>query len=191
MFIIAGCLVICLLAVLSLSKNARAELEAALQKRPGASKRQRQLSSPQTVFKTKHVKLIAAAVMLTYLVSTLVDYQFKVIIGESISEMNARTQYFGAFFLYTGILGATIQFTVTARLLERFGVLPALLLLPIAMGIGSIGLLMAPAVLSGLWAVSVSKGSETVLRYTVTDSTMQLLYLPLPPDSGRRGQNIY
>ena len=129
LFIIAGCLIICLLAVLSLGKNARAELEAALQKRPGTSKRQRKLGSPQTVFKTKHVRLIAAAVMLTYLVSTLVDYQFKVIIGESISEMNARTQYFGAFFLYTGILGATIQFTVTARLLERFGVLPALLLL--------------------------------------------------------------
>ena len=190
LFIIAGCLVICLLAVFSLGKNAQAELEAALQKRPGKSKRQRQSSQSNTVFKTKHVRLIAAAIMLTYLVSTLVDYQFKVIIGESISEMNARTQYFGAFFLYTGILGATIQFTVTARLLERFGVLPALLLLPIAMGIGSIGLLLAPALLSGLWAVSISKGSETVLRYTVTDSTMQLLYLPLPPDSRGRAKTF-
>ena len=58
------------------------------------------------------------------------------------------------------------------------------------MGVGSIGLLMAPAVLSGLWAVSVSKGSETVLRYTITDSTMQLLYLPLPPDSRGRAKTF-
>ena len=190
LFIISGCLVICLIAVLNLGKNARAELEASQQKRPGTSKRARQLASPQAIFKTKHVRLIASAVMLTYLVSTLVDYQFKVIIGESISEMNARTQYFGAFFLYTGILGASIQFTVTARLLERFGVLPALILLPIAMGMGSIGLLLAPALISGLWAVSISKGSETVLRYTVTDSTMQLLYLPLPPDSRGRAKAV-
>ena len=190
LFIIVGCLVFCFIAVLNLGKNARAELEAAHQKRPGNTKRQRQLHSPQAVFKTKHVRLIAAAVMLTYIVSTLVDYQFKVIIGESISEMNARTQFFGAFFLYTGILGASIQFVVTARLLERFGVLPALLLLPIAMGAGSIGLLLAPLLVPGLLAVSVSKGSETVLRYTVTDSTMQLLYLPLPPDSRGRAKAI-
>ena len=74
-----------------------------------------------------------------------------------------------------------IQFGLTSRVVERFGILVALTLLPTLMLSGSIALLTTAVTgLSTLLAISVSKGAETILRYTVTDSTMQLMYLPLP-----------
>ncbi|MEO1171116.1 MAG: HEAT repeat domain-containing protein, partial [Myxococcota bacterium] len=77
----------------------------------------------------------------------------------------------------TGIIGGFIQFFITARILERFGLLIALILLPLMMFGGSVGLIALPVALS---AVTFTKGSENCLRYTINDSTLQLLYLPLP-----------
>ena len=74
-----------------------------------------------------------------------------------------------------------IQFGLTSRWLSCFGILVALTLLPTLMLSGSIALLTTAVTgMSTLLAISVSKGAETILRYTVTDSTMQLMYLPLP-----------
>lgn len=178
LFAIAGCLVVALLMVQRLSKEAATELNLAWQRAPGSPNRSAAASAGR-VFATRHVQLIAAVVMLTYLVSTVVDYQFQVIIGDSIPGKDARSAYLGAFFGVTGILGGIIQLFFTARILERFGVLVALALLPLGMLMGSGGLLLVP-VFSGLSMVSMTKGAENVLRYTINDSTLQLLYLPLP-----------
>lgn len=177
LFGICGCVAVCLAMVVQLSKTARAELTAAHERRPKAAAAQggppHQASG---VFATRHVQLIAAVIVLTYWVSTLVDYQFQVIVGDSIAGKDARSEYFGTFFGLTGILAAGIQFFFTSKILERGGVLVALMLLPLTMLGGSIGLVAMP----GLGLAAFTKGSENVLRYTINDSTLQLLYLPVP-----------
>jgi len=191
LYVIVACLCVSLFAVWSLGKDCRGELTAAHRRRPNkrivdATKVLKPSAVPssanQRVFGTKHVRLIGGVVVLTYLVSTFVDYQWQVIIGDTIAEKGARGAYFGTFFLLTGIIGGAIQFFATSRLLERFGVLPTLLLLPCFMLTGSLSVIIAPmlGVFSGLWAASITKGSENVLRYTVNDSTLQLMYLPVP-----------
>ncbi len=174
LYVLSALLGISLVMVLLLGKDARQELTQARERGP----QQKAKASPK-VFQTSHVKLIAAVVVLTYVVSTLVDYQFQVIVGDSIPGKDDRSAYFGSFFGITGILAGIIQFFFTSRILERFGVLVALILLPIAMLGGSAGVLAVPAI-SALWAAGATKGAENVLRYTVNDSTLQLLYLPLP-----------
>ncbi len=174
LYVICALFAVSLAMVLWLGRAARAELSAAHEKTPATK-----LQASGRVFATRHVQLIAAVVVITYLVSTLTDYQFQVIIGDSIPGKDDRSAYFGAFFGITGLLAAFVQFFLTARLLERFGVLFALVLLPAGMLCGSAGLLMVPLI-SGLFAVSATKGAENVLRYTLNDSTLQLLYLPVP-----------
>ncbi|MEE2960327.1 MAG: Npt1/Npt2 family nucleotide transporter [Myxococcota bacterium] len=177
LFVIVFCLLVSAWATRQLSKVARTELINAYHRHP---KKSQGSTEPSTKpLQTKHVKLLAAMIALTYMVSTFVDYQFKVIIGDSISQMDERTAYLGNFFLYTGIIAALIQFTTTSRLLERFGVLPALLLLPFALFLGS-SVLQLSLGFTLLWLATAIKGAENVLRYTITDSTVQLLYIPLP-----------
>ena len=184
LFVIVGCLVVTTWVVYLLGKEARPELEAAHQRKAKVQKRvapdaKETKEVKEKIFATRHVQFIAMVVMLTYVVSTMVDYQFQVIVGDFIQSKDARSAFFGSFFGVTGIIGGFIQFFVTSRLLERFGILVALIMLPLAMFMGSIGLLAMPLAL-GLWTISFTKGSENVLRYTVNDSTLQLLYLPLP-----------
>ena len=177
LFGICACVAVCLAMVVQISKTARAELIAAHERpKPAAGRGQNKASAAGGVFATRHVQLIATVIVLTYWVSTLVDYQFQVIVGDSIAGKEARSEYFGAFFGLTGILAGFIQFFLTSKILERGGVLVALILLPAAMLGGSVGLLFMP----GLALVGLTKGAENVLRYTVNDSTLQLLYLPVP-----------
>ena len=88
---------------------------------------------------SRHVKLLATTVVLTFIVSTLVDFQFKLVVGDAISEKDERTAFFGTFGI-CGILGGLIQFGLTSRVVERFGILFALALLPTLMLSGSIAL---------------------------------------------------
>ncbi len=179
LYVITGFLAVSLISVAALGRDAAIELTAAHVRKPSPPTRAGTLRPPQGVFSTRHVQLVATVVVVTYIVSTLVDYQFQVIVGDFIPGKDDRSAFFGAFFGVTGILAAGIQFFLTARILERFGVLVALSLLPLTMLSGSLSLAVVPAALA-LGAVTFTKGSENVLRYTINDSTMQLLYLPLP-----------
>ncbi|MEL6548033.1 MAG: Npt1/Npt2 family nucleotide transporter, partial [Myxococcota bacterium] len=176
LYIISGCMAVSLVAVLWLGQIATPELEASRDRGPKRTPSGAPVSRKK-VFATRHVQLIALVVVLTYLVSTLVDYQFQAIIGDAIPGKDDRSAYLGNFFAITGLIGGFIQFFITARILERFGLLIALVLLPLMMLGGSVGLVALPFVLG---AVTFTKGSENCLRYTINDSTLQLLYLPLP-----------
>lgn len=180
LFVMAASLSISLAMVIALGRNARSELNAALERGPSPKGHRTPAQAHTKVFATRHVQLIAVVVVLTYLVSTLVDYQFQVIVGDAITDKDARSAYFGTFFGATGVLAGIIQFGLTSRILERFGLLFGLIALPACMLLGSIGLLSVPLVVSGLWAVAFTKGSENTLRYSVNDTALQLLYLPVP-----------
>ncbi len=184
LYVIAALLAVAFVMVFLISGRAKNELEEAWQKK--AVRRVNQPEPPkkekEPIFATRHLKTIAVIVVITYIVSTLVDYEFKAILGDIITETDARSQYYGLFFGLTGILAAIIQLFCTSRILERFGLLPALLLLPCAMFGGSMALFLLPSLLT----VTLAKGSENVLRYTVNDAAMQLLYLPVP--AAQRGR---
>lgn len=154
---------------------AQREAEARSIKRNAGSQTIAALSS-------KHLQIVAALVALTFFVSTVVDYQFKIVAADAFPDAAQRAAYFGTFFGVTGLISATVQFLLTGFLLERFGVLISLLLLPLAMLSGTGAMLLIP----GLFAATWVKGSENVLRYTVNDATMQLLYVPVP--AAQRGR---
>lgn len=179
LYIISGCMAVSLVMVLVLGREASGALEAARDRKPKSRAAGGPVPSRKKALSIRHVQLIALVVVLTYMVSTLVDYQFQAIIGDTIPGKDDRSAYLGNFFAITGIIGGFIQFFITARILERFGLLVALVLLPSFMLLGSASLALAPLALS-LAAVTFTKGSENCLRYTINDSTLQLLYLPLP-----------
>ncbi|MEO0811536.1 MAG: Npt1/Npt2 family nucleotide transporter, partial [Myxococcota bacterium] len=124
LYIISGCMAVSLVAVLWLGQIATPELEASRDRGPKRTPSGAPVSRKK-VFATRHVQLIALVVVLTYLVSTLVDYQFQAIIGDAIPGKDDRSAYLGNFFAITGLIGGFIQFFITARILERFGLLIA------------------------------------------------------------------
>jgi HEAT repeat protein/MFS family permease len=128
------------------------------------------------LFRDPHLRSIAQLLTVTFLATTVVDYQFKLSARAAFSG-SSLAAYFGTYYAITGLLGLAVQVLVTRRILERLGLLAALAVLPLGLGLGSIGFLLT----GSLWAASVAQGSNVTFRYTVNDSSVQLLYLPLPP----------
>jgi HEAT repeat protein len=75
------------------------------------------------------------------------------------------------------ILSLLFQLFLTGRLLRRFGIGPALFVVPVALLAGSAGVLVSGTILAAVFL----KGSDQILRYSIDKSTVELLYLPISP----------
>ena len=133
--------------------------------------------SLRLVCSSPYLRAIALLVGLSSLVTGIAAWQFKAIAKQYIPDTNALAAFFGMLNFYAGLLSLVVQLTLTRGVLRKFGVGVALFIVPLALMFGSIGLL----VWGTLAAVVVLKGSDHVLRYSVDKSTLELLYLPLPP----------
>jgi len=126
----------------------------------------------------RHLMLVAAVAAVSAAAVTVVDFQFK-LAAASVLPQNELAGYFGRFYGICGGIALAVQIWITGRLLERHGILAALLPLPagLALGSGFSAALPNP----GLFVASLAKGSDTIFRYTINDASMQLLYVPVQP----------
>lgn len=177
LLVIAGLFFSCSIAVRAIAARSLGDLEIAVQK-PKKSKIGVRAETDH-ILHSKHLKIIAGIVVLTFLTVTIIDYQFKVIARGAFEDEAALAAYFGYFYGFTGIIASVIQFFVTGRLLESRGVVASLLVLPAMILLGA-GSMLAVPLISGIIAVTIAKGAENIFRYTVNDATMQLLYVPVP-----------
>jgi len=128
-------------------------------------------------FANKQLVFVAGLVVMLGFVITLVDWNFKITVRNAfLNREDQLAGFLGMFWAITGAINCIIQFFLTSRILERFGILVALLVLPLALMGGTTALLIIPA----LWSATTLKGAEAVFRYTINDATFQLLYLPVP-----------
>ena len=120
---------------------------------------------------------MAVVIAATILVATIVEYQFKVIVSHEFSGEAALTAFFGTFFALVGFFQVLIRLFVVGNLLARFGVLAGLLLLPLGLAASSVAVLLNPMLLSAI----VLKAVDQVLRYTLNETSMEVLWVPIPP----------
>ncbi|MEF2247340.1 Npt1/Npt2 family nucleotide transporter [Paenibacillus sp. IITD108] len=127
----------------------------------------------QSVPHLMHVAIMLAAMTLAL---TLIDYQFKVILKDELQN-DALAGFMGTFYGMTGLLALAVQFFVAGKVLTKFGVMTALLVFPVVLLAGSIGVLALPV----LAMVVLVKGSDKVVGDTINSSVNQLIMLPVPP----------
>lgn len=121
---------------------------------------------------------IATIVGLSAIVTTLVDYQFKMIASSSFPNEADLVAFFGTFYSIAGAASIIMQFFITGPLLSRFGVLLGLLILPFFLVLGSTSILLAPMLLTA----SFAKFSDQTFKFTINNSSLELIWLPVPPD---------
>jgi ATP/ADP translocase/HEAT repeat protein len=173
-------LTLCIVIVWHLGQRERSRLQEAIvgrQARGEGNKKFAVKSEVKDVFKSKHLKLVAAMTVATFITVPLVDYQFKVIAKETFEGLDAYSAFMGVFYSSTGVIAAIMQFGLTGRILERFGVVFALLILPIFLLAGSAGMAIG---MGAFYLAVFSKGAENSFRYSIYDATMQVIYTPVP-----------
>jgi AAA family ATP:ADP antiporter len=128
------------------------------------------------VRQSKHLLTIAALICLSSVVTAIAGWQLNAIAKEALVRKNAIAHFLGNVQGYTGLLALVVQLLLTSKILRRFGVGVGLLVLPLSLAAGS----LTVALFGTLWAAAILRGSDTVPRYSLDTSALQLLYLPVP-----------
>ena len=124
----------------------------------------------------KHLTLLTAIIGVTIVATTLVDFQFKIIVERVYKEKDALTGFFGSYYAYINIVTILLQLLVTGQVLKRFGVGVAILIMPIGLFIGSFAILFYPV----LWAAVFVKTCDDSFSFSVNKSGIEVLYIPVP-----------
>ncbi|QOY86363.1 Npt1/Npt2 family nucleotide transporter [Paludibaculum fermentans] len=136
----------------------------------------------QAVLQRRHLQVIVAILTVTYVVDTLVEFQFNsmAVRGRSGDQLTA---FLGGFYgLYLNLATFFLQIFLTSWIVNRFGVGGTLLAMPIGIGCASGAMLFSP----GVWAAGAARLIEASTRYSLNRTGMELLYLPLPDDLKQR-----
>ena len=171
----AGLLFVCTVLVRIAWKQKQDASEEAERKETQESPRNL-MESFRLVCQSRHLQAIAALICLSSVVTTIGGWQLNAIAKATLVQKDALTAFLGNVQGYTGVLSLLVQLLVTTKLLRRFGVGAALLILPLSLTGGAIAVLMSGT----LWAAAVLRGSDGVFRYSIDTSAVQLLYLPVP-----------
>lgn len=128
------------------------------------------------LLESSHLKTIAVVLGLTVVVGTLLDWQLNRAVEIFVEGEDAKTEFFGRFYATLNVASVVVQVALTGYVLRRFGVGLAVLILPVALGLASVAIFLFPLLL----VVAVGKGAEGALRYSLDQSTRELLSLPVP-----------
>ncbi len=129
-----------------------------------------------------YVFCIALMVALGVVVTTFVEYQWKVEAAVQFHRNeNAMAHYFGYFYAWVYLFIGLLQVFGTSRLLvRRQGVLLGLLVLPPALWTTGVYALSVTTQRMLFWTISFAKGSDALKR-ALNDPTIQILYGPIGP----------
>ena len=130
----------------------------------------------QGLFGSRYPKYIAAALGVALIVSTIIDYQFNIVVEQAYPLKDAKTAFFSSFFAWINVLTFILQFILTGALLRRAGIGVTLLVLPVTMLMGSAIFPMYPVLAAAVFL----RISDSSLRYSIEQSSRDLLYLPIP-----------
>ena len=125
-----------------------------------------------------YLRTIASLIFIASLVTSVAGWQFKALAKHFFVEKDALAHFFLDFYFYAGVACLLVQLLLTARVLRRFGLGPALFVMPVALFTGSVGVLIWG--MATIWAAIGLRASINVLQYSIDKSTVELLFLPVP-----------
>ena len=144
-----------------------------------AADSEKQEFSPRDIFasiaRNRHIQLIIAITLFTFIVDELVDFQFQNFAKRSFHG-DQLTAFFASFFVYLNLISLILQLFFTAWIVRHIGVGGTLRIMPLSITAASIAALAVPGLVSSV----ILRFSEAVNRYTFNRTGMELLFLPLP-----------
>lgn len=180
--IVGAALLAGFVAILVVVGRIRPSSESTPRESGGLAKLDRARGGFEALRSSRHLRLIAALMLLTVMVAQVVDLQFNWAVEQATADLDQATAFFGNFFSVMGISALIFQILFTARIHRFLGVGVAMRVLPVTMGIGTAALLLA-ALFPGPLVVAAAlilKIGENGLRYSLDQATRELLFLPVP-----------
>ncbi len=134
-----------------------------------------------------YIRILCLLLIPATIVSTLVDYQFKIVSAAAIPDSGQLAAYYARYYAILNGLTLAFQIFVTSFFLTRLGLLFSLLFLPAALTLfmapmAPLSLTAGTSALSILVALSFAgRLSDQTVKFTIYQGAFQLLWLPVPP----------
>ena len=155
---------------------------------PAPSERERGKKSLalRLFLKSSYLRRIGLLIVLTQVISTVLDLRFFALVGRYITDMDARTAYIGSFYAMLNTSAFVLQFVVAPILLTyvslRF-IHPAIPVIHVAT---AVMLIIKPSLLTGGLAYLLFKAFD----YSVFRAGKEIFYIPLSFDSRYRAKEV-
>ena len=103
----------------------------------------------------------------------VVDFQFTTTVHTTL-DGPALGRHLARVYLLTNVASVAVQAFLTSLVMRRFGVGAALAVLPVALGLASVGFLFVPT----LAFASLLSLADNSLAYSIAQSSKEMLYVP-------------
>jgi len=143
----------------------------------GAKRSNPALEGAQLVLHSPYLLSIVGIVGLYEIVSTIMDFQFTSTIAHYL-DGPAIGRQFSTVFAITNVVSMGVQLFLTSWIMTRFGLMAALLVLPLVTLAGSAAFMAVPA----LWVGSLLNTIDNGFSYSINQSAKEALYVPTTPD---------
>ena len=128
-----------------------------------------------TVRRDPYLSRIALLVFLVAIATQWTEFQVGLVADRALGGNAERLAvFYGQLNFTLGLVAFLLQFA-TGPTLRRFGVGLGILCLPLAIGAGSVLILLFPTIV----AVVVTKGLDQSLRFSIDKASYELLYVPI------------
>jgi ATP/ADP translocase len=131
------------------------------------------------VRQSRHLTMLVVLLCVAVIVEAFVDYEYKFVAKQSFHSKDQLTAFFGSVTFYIGLSSLLFQTILANRILKRFGVGWAILLLPASLLVASVMVAVQPT----LWTAALLQLVDGGFSYSIHRSGMELLFLPIPPQT--------
>jgi AAA family ATP:ADP antiporter len=143
-------------------------------------------SALETTKKSRYLIILAGIMTVTWVVSTLIDWQFNSIVSERVQNVRDMTSFFGYFNAGLNAFAFFFQLLLTSRIIRSLGIRPTLLIYPLALLFLSAGL--GTLAYASILPAILIKASDKSLAYSLNQSVRELLYIPISPEQKYRSK---
>jgi ATP/ADP translocase/HEAT repeat protein len=134
------------------------------------------------ILRSPYILIFVAALTLSVVVGTLVDFQFKYYIARLYPNPHDLTQFLGKFYFALNAVALLFQFGLAGWLLQRIGLGASTGLQPATVLLMASWITFGP----GLWVVVAMRSLQGVHAQTLGKSTSEIYYAPIRPAERRR-----
>lgn len=127
------------------------------------------------VLRSPYLAGIALWVALLSLAGTFLYFQQANIVAALTDDPNRRTAIFARIDLAVSLVTIIVQFTVTGKIIRRFGAGPAAAFLPLVFAAGFLALALTPM----LWVVIAFQAAQRAANFAISNPARELLFTAL------------
>ncbi len=139
-------------------------------------------SSWQIISRSAYIKLLVVAFALAVIVSTLVDFQFKLFIAREYPDPRDLTQFLGRFYVGLNALALVFQFGAAAWLMQRLGLGASTGVQPTTVMLFATWMALS----TGWWAIVATRWIQGIVFQTLGKSAGEIYYTAIRPRERRR-----